>query len=553
MNSRLLLVTAAIAIAGATSNVSRADDQTPSEPAGTRYAPAPTVAEELVYLRDIIALQTLRLDEAEEKIARQDQVIQTQQMRIDTLERAYAAAGQGGQSFAAMGGVHVVRGGDTLYSIARRYGSNVNALATANNLRAPYSLSVGQRIAVPGLAPAAPPAPIEEPKETPAPQPAVIAEAPPAHETAASSAAPSEAAPQRVASGPAGPTPEERPDVTERAIEAQRKQEQEQPDGALPTEVGVRPEEEEEKPYLAIFSDVGGILTPKGSFYIEPGSEFTVTSDNRFFFQGVEILDAVLIGAIEASDSDRRAVTESLGFRYGLTSRLEIDGRVPFIARKDRITGVVIDEDTATLRELTGYGLGDVEMGLHYQLNRGLRFPYAIANVRAKAPTGIGPFDLPRNASGVELELATGSGYWTIEPSLTLILPSDPAVFFANVGYQVNLMTTPDAIVGTSIIREYDPGDAVRASLGVGLSVNERASINFGYDSRYFFKTHTLVDRAGVLTDLAQPTAVVGSFIFGASYAVNDDLRLNLNAAFGATDEAPDMRISLRAQIRIFD
>lgn len=543
MKSRYLVFTAAIAIAGATSPIVLAADQTPSEPAGTRYAPAPTVLEELVYLRDIIALQTLRLDEAEEKISRQETVIQAQQVRIDTLERAYVAAGASPQTVAAMGGVHVVRSGDTLYSIARRYSATVAALAAANKLRAPYPLSVGQRLTVPGAAPAPGETPKAAPSE-PAPPPKIIAE------QAKEPAAP-QPAPQRVAE--AGVTPGERPDVTERALEAQRKQEEE-PDGALPTEVGVRPEVEEEKPYLAIFSDVGGILTPKGSFYIEPGSEFTITSDNRFFFQGVEILDAVLIGAIEASDSDRRAVTESLGFRYGLTSRLEIDGRVPFIARKDRITGVVIDEDTATLRELTGYGLGDVEMGLHYQLNRGVKFPYTIVNLRAKAPTGIGPFELPRNpTSGVELELATGSGYWTIEPSLTFILPSDPAVFFANIGYQRNLMATPDAQVGSTIIREYDAGDAVRASLGVGLSVNERASINFGYDSTYFFKTHTLVDTAGVLNDLTQPTAVVGSFIFGASYAVNDDLRLNLNAAFGATDEAPDMRISLRAQIRIFD
>lgn len=552
MKSRYLVFTAAIAIAGATSAASDAADQTPSEPAGTRYAPAPTVAEELVYLRDIIALQTLRLDEAEEKISRQGAVIQSQQQRIDTLERAYAAAGLGRPGLAAMGGVHVVKSGDTLFSIGRRYGASVETLAAANNLRPPYSLDLGQRLAVPGGDAAAPPELREAPGETPGARPPQVMADKATQEEPASP----QPAPQRVAE--AGVTPAERPDVTERALEAERKRQKDEPEGALPSEVGVRPEEEDEKPYLAIFSDVGGILTPKGTFYVEPATEFTVTSDNRFFFQGVEILDAILIGAIEATDSDRRAVTESLGVRFGLTDRLEIDGRVAYIARKDRITGVAIDDQTTTLREVTGYGLGDTEMGLHYQLNRGVNFPYAIVNVRAKAPTGVGPFEVPRDPNnGVELELPTGSGYWSIEPSLTLILPSDPAVIFGNIGYQANLRSLPDAIVGSTIIREFDAGDAIRASLGIGVSLNERTSVNFGYDSSYFFRTHTLIESMNmgeiVLTDVRQPSATVGSFLFGGSYAVNDRVRLNLNAAFGATDEAPDMRVSLKAVFKLFD
>ena len=47
------------------------------------------------------------------------------------------------------------------------------------------------------------------------------------------------------------------------------------------------------------------------------------------------------------------------------------------------------------------------------------------------------------------------------------------------------------------------------------------------------------------------PATTVGSFMFGGSYAVTDRFRLNLNAAFGATDEAPDMRVSLRAQYKL--
>lgn len=517
--------------------------QASAAPAGERFAPAPSMEEELVYLRDIIALQTLRLDEAEQALDRQTRLIETQQGQIEALQSMVRglAAGAPAVAAAAPAGGYVVRGGDTLTSIAQRHGVSAAAIADANNLSSPYRLQIGQTLAIPGAAPATVAA-----APAPAPQMQPQAEARPA--------APASEQPRVAAAAPA----QERPEVADRAIAEQRRRE-EQPQQTGPEEVGVRPEEEEGRPYLAIFSDVGGILTPKGTLYAEPAIDYTVTSDNRFFFQGVEIASAILIGAIEATDSNRRAVTESLALRYGLTNRLEVDARIAYIQRNDRISGVSIDDSLATTRELDGHGLGDVEFGAHYQLNRGVRWPYAIANIRAKAPTGRGPFDVDRNPlTGVDRELATGSGYWSLEPSLTFILPTDPAVVFANFGYQVNMRATPDAMVGPTLtVREFDPGDAIRASIGVGLSLNERLSVNFGYDQSYFFSTRTLfeLNNEGEIITYATkaPSATVGSFLFGGSYAVNDRLRLNLNTAFGATDEAPDMRVSLRAQFRVFD
>ncbi len=46
--------------------------------------------------------------------------------------------------------VHVVRRGDTLYSVARRYGTTVNAVVWANGLRNPNWIYVGQRLVIPG-------------------------------------------------------------------------------------------------------------------------------------------------------------------------------------------------------------------------------------------------------------------------------------------------------------------------------------------------------------------------------------------------------------------
>ncbi len=54
--------------------------------------------------------------------------------------------------------VHVVRRGDTLSGIAKSYGMSVNAIRDANNLRSDL-IQIGQRLLVPGAAVSPPPAP----------------------------------------------------------------------------------------------------------------------------------------------------------------------------------------------------------------------------------------------------------------------------------------------------------------------------------------------------------------------------------------------------------
>jgi LysM repeat protein len=46
--------------------------------------------------------------------------------------------------------VYVVGTGDNLWTLARRYGCTVSALAAANNLTDPSALQVGQRLVIPG-------------------------------------------------------------------------------------------------------------------------------------------------------------------------------------------------------------------------------------------------------------------------------------------------------------------------------------------------------------------------------------------------------------------
>jgi LysM repeat protein len=54
------------------------------------------------------------------------------------------------RAVAAQGGAHVVQRGQTLYSLARYYGTTVTAFMQANGLRNSNSVWVGQRLRVPG-------------------------------------------------------------------------------------------------------------------------------------------------------------------------------------------------------------------------------------------------------------------------------------------------------------------------------------------------------------------------------------------------------------------
>lgn len=61
------------------------------------------------------------------------------------------------------GGVHVVRRGETLSGIARRYGVTVRAIAAANGIRNINRIRIGQRLVIPGRGAPAPSAPAPAP------------------------------------------------------------------------------------------------------------------------------------------------------------------------------------------------------------------------------------------------------------------------------------------------------------------------------------------------------------------------------------------------------
>lgn len=309
--------------------------------------------------------------------------------------------------------------------------------------------------------------------------------------------------------------------------------------GTPPQPVGEAPPPDRRVEVTALPERVG-VLTPKGRFVLTPSVEYVRSSSNRLVFRGVEIVPGLQLGVIEANDADRDSLVGAMALRYGLTSRLEIEGRIPYVYRHDRVTTLAQrDETISRTIELDGQGLGDIELSARYQINdvRPGR-PIFVANLRAKADTGIGPYGISYDEFGVATSLATGSGFGAIEGGVTMLYPTDPAVIFASLSYLHNVPRDVDKTVGDVLIGRVEPGASIGASLGFGLSLNPRFSVSFGYSHNYIFPTKTQIGGTWQESNSLQ----VGSILMGWSFRLTERVTLSNNFQFGVTSDAPGMQ-----------
>jgi hypothetical protein len=281
---------------------------------------------------------------------------------------------------------------------------------------------------------------------------------------------------------------------------------------------------------------------------IEPSFEYSRSSSNRFVFRGVEIVTGVQIGLLEVNDAARDTLTAALAARYAVTDRLELEVRVPYIYRSDRVT-TLAQQSTTTMQtfELSGGDIGDVEMSARYQLNNGANgAPIFVVGARVKSDSGLGPFDLERDSAGVSTELATGSGFWAVQGSVSMLYPSDPAVIFSSLSYNHNIGREIGETYGTVTIGEVDPGDSISMGFGFGFALNNRFSYSLGYSHSYVFPT------TSELNELVQESTElqVGSVSLGMSFRLTERQTLSTSVDIGVTEDAPDVRVAFRAPFR---
>jgi hypothetical protein len=315
-----------------------------------------------------------------------------------------------------------------------------------------------------------------------------------------------------------------------------------------PRRVGKAPAfEVDGRPEVQAIPEIGGVLTPKNTLAIEPSFEYANSQVNRFTFQGIEIISAILLGIINIEDVDRDVISTGVTGRWGFTNRLEGELKLNYIDRKDEYTITVPEAEsgadpTVLHNSLKGDGLGDVEVGLHYQFNRGLDgWPFLVGNMRYKFNNGKGPFEVDRDASGLETELATGSGFNALESSITALYPSDPAMFFGNIGYVASFDENVNRTFGEQTIEEFRPGDAVRLNMGMAYAINQRTSFTLGYKQDFIEDAE--VDINGVTLDSSD--LVIGSLFLSYGLRISPKSNFNFTLEAGLTADAPDMRITV--------
>ena len=297
------------------------------------------------------------------------------------------------------------------------------------------------------------------------------------------------------------------------------------------------------------------IMTPKGTFILDPSLQYSYSSSDRVSIIGFSVLNAVLIGQIDVRSVNRSSWIATLGGRYGLTNRLEIEARVPYVYRTDdtvtrSIGGVATDQ----LFSSDGNGLGDIELAARYQLNAPRDDgAFYVAGLRLKTRTGKDQYEVDYDSNfNLPKELPTGSGFYSLQPSLSAVLPADPVVFFGGINYVWNIKRdvnavryTNGSVISFQDIGEVDPGDSVGLNFGMGLALNERSSFSLSYE-------HTWIDKTTFDGQVANDALAVqlATLQAGFSYRLNKRTNLNLSIGAGLTDDTPDTTLTLRVPIR---
>lgn len=320
-----------------------------------------------------------------------------------------------------------------------------------------------------------------------------------------------------------------------------------------PEAVG-QPDSRPHQQQVAQIFEQPGVLTPRGKMTFEPGLQYGYSSSNRISLVGYTIIPSLLIGLIDIREVKRNTFTPSLTARWGLTNRFEIEAKLPYVYRSDSVVqrklfdGVARDEVFSS----QGSGIGDFEVTGRYQLNDGgADNPYYIGTLRLKSRTGKDPFQVetdvvapPNISNELQKELPTGSGFYTIQPGLTMLYPADPAVFFGSISYQYNVKrsnVSMNTTNGPVFIGDIAPGGVIGFNFGMGLALNDRSSFSIGYD-------HSSVGRTKIngSTALNSVRTELGTLLLGYSHRINKTTSLNVSVGAGVTRDTPDVQLSVR-------
>ena len=330
--------------------------------------------------------------------------------------------------------------------------------------------------------------------------------------------------------------------------------------GATP--VGKPPEPSDQPPRIAQIFDEPSALTPPGKVVVEPSLQMAYSSSDRVALVGYTIIPALLIGLIDVRQVKTTTLTGTVAVRYGLARRWELEARVPYVYSTSDTVSRELFTGTATDNAFSshGHGIGDVELTARYQLNAGgVDKPFYIGWLRFKTRTGKDPFDVTTDCvtrcvsnttgTGLPLQQPTGSGFFAVQPGLTWLFPTDPAVFFGSISYLHNFErkdVSLNLVDGSKqFLGNVKAGDIIGLNFGMGLALNEKASFSIGYDQSIIAPTKQNGQRVP-----GSVRTILGTLLVGYSYRLSPKMTLNLSVGAGLTRDTPDLTVTLRLPIQ---
>jgi uncharacterized coiled-coil protein SlyX len=334
------------------------------------------------------------------------------------------------------------------------------------------------------------------------------------------------------------------------------------PAAAVPNQpVGEAPRKETRAPEVARILAEPTALTRSGDFVIEPSLQSSYWASDRVALVGYTIIPAILIGLVDVRRVRTTNSVAALTARFGIGNRFEFEARAPYLytsvdtVSREILTGSAQDNVVSA----EGHGLGDVDATLRFQFNHGdYSKPFWIGWLRYRWATGKDPFEVTTDCitrcvanttgTGLPLEMPTGTGFNSAQAGLTWLYASDPAVFFGGLSYLYNFPR--DNLSRTLLLGEKEflgevaPGDIIGFNVGMGLSLNEKASFSIGYDQSIIGKTQQNgADVPGAVR------TTLGNLLLGISYRYNPTSTLNLSVGVGVTRDTPDVSFTLRTPI----
>lgn len=290
----------------------------------------------------------------------------------------------------------------------------------------------------------------------------------------------------------------------------------------------------------------------------EVGLNYTRYDRRQLVLSGFLALDAIFLGNVNLQQTKADLWSLDLTGRYGLTDRFSVDLHVPTVYRRNTYLESGSNSSSNELSEFKAdrTGLGDVSLGGYYQiLKETASQPDVVASLRLKAPTGEHPYgikviqpDVNNNNLKVPAELPTGNGIWTTSLGLSFLSTSDPAVLFANLGYNFNRkrhFRDISSVEGLVVPGEIKLGNSFQWGAGVALALNERTSMSLSISQLISQASRTRADGAD-WQKVVGSEASSAVFNVGLTHSLSDRLSLIGNVGMGLTPDAPDFTVGVK-------